>query len=248
MDSEKVISHTPVIDTIPKARKAKRDPTRTREAILEVAGKLIGKDGPEGLSVSQVALLAGVNRGTAYHHFPTREELLSTTKAWVSEKLCREVFGDLSESGQREVKRDPQVVIETLANFAMENPEFCRVWLYDVLGSAQPADDPFWSLFKSHIDGFVDSEFAQPGIDSEVHGVLMLVSVFLWPVWARAHTQSAAGRRKMAKRFSDEVLRLILNGALRKEMFPNLGLLDKTAAVIDKAVPRKTQSAAKSSN
>ncbi len=216
------------VSSAPKARKAKRDPLRTREAILEVAGKLMGKDGPEGLSVSQVALLAGVNRGTAYHHFPTREELLSTTKAWVSEKLCREVFGDVMESGQRETRRDPRVVIETLANFAMENPEFCRVWLYDVLSCSQPASDPFWALFKAHIDSFVESEFAQPGIDNEVHGVLMLVGVFLWPVWARGHAQSAAGRRKMAKRFSNEMLRLILHGALRKEKFPELDLFNNT--------------------
>jgi AcrR family transcriptional regulator len=205
-----------------KEKKAKRDPSRTREAILEVAGKLIGKDGPEGLSVSQVALLAGVNRGTAYHHFPTREELLSSTKAWVSEKICRQVFGELTVSGTRDVNRDPRTVIENLANFAMENPEICRVWLHDVLSSSQPSNDPFWSLYKAHVDGFVDSEFAQPGIDSEVHTVLMLVSVFLWPVWARAQTQTAAGRKKMAKRFSNEVLRLVLHGALRKEMFPEL--------------------------
>jgi AcrR family transcriptional regulator len=210
-----------------KVRKAKRDPSRTREAILEVAGKLMAKDGPEGLSVSQVAQLAGVNRGTAYHHFPTREELLSTTKAWVSEKLCKEVFGDLAENDKQESRRDPRVVIENLANFAMENPEFCRVWLYDVLSSSQPASDPFWNLYKSHIDSFVESEFAQPGIDREVHAMLMLVSVFLWPVWARAHTQTATGRRKMAKRFSNEMLRLTLHGVLRKEQFPELNSLVK---------------------
>lgn len=209
-------------DTSPvKTKKTKRDPLRTREAILEVAGKLVAKDGLEALSVSQVAQLAGVNRGTAYHHFPTREELLSTTKAWVSEKLCREVFGELNEAGQAP-RRDPSDVIESLANFAMENPEFCRVWLYDVLSSSQPAKDPFWNLYRSHIDSFVDSDFAQPGVDGEVHAVLMLVSVFLWPVWARAHSNTAAGRKKMAKRFSDEVLRLILNGALRREKFPDL--------------------------
>ena len=202
----------------PKAKRTRRDPSRTREAILEVAGKLVAKDGPEGLSVSQVAQLAGVNRGTAYHHFPTREELLSTTKAWVSEKLCREVFGDQRASGER---RDPREIIASLAEFAMENPEICRVWLYDVL-SGQPSDDRFWNLYKSHIDTFVESDFAQPGIDSDVHAVLMLVSVFLWPVWARAQSDTAAGRKMMAKRFSDEMLRLILHGALRREMFPDL--------------------------
>lgn len=190
---------------------------------------MLAKDGPEGLSVSQVAQLAGVNRGTAYHHFPTRDKLIAATKEWVSEKLCREVFGGLPGSGD-EPQRGPRDVIEKLANFAMESPEFGRVWLYEVLSSSQPASDPFWNMFKTHIDTFVESEFSQPGVDAEVHAVTMLVGVFLWPVWARAHTQSAAGRRKMAQRFTDEMLRLELYGLLRKDKFPELETLGKKVA------------------
>ena len=79
-----------------KTQRRKRDPKGTRVAILEAAGKLLAKDGPEGLSVSQVAQLAGVNRGTAYQHFPTREQLVEATTAWVSERLRRAVFGDVT--------------------------------------------------------------------------------------------------------------------------------------------------------
>jgi AcrR family transcriptional regulator len=205
-----------------KVRKARRDPEQTRAAILEVAGKLMAKDGQEGLSVSQVAQLAGVNRGTAYHHFPTRSELIEATKASVSDKLRREVFGDALPGSEEYVRRDPREVIESLVNFAMEYPEFGRVWLYEVLSSSQPASDPFWNLYKAHIDAFVASEFSQPGIDAEVHAVSLIVGVFLWPVWARTHTHSAAGRRKMALRFTDEMLRFSLHGTLRKEKFPQL--------------------------
>ncbi|WP_372748516.1 TetR/AcrR family transcriptional regulator [Litorivivens sp.] len=207
-----------------KARKSKRDPQLTREAILEVAGKLLAKDGPEGLSVSQVAQLAGVNRGTAYHHFPTRETLIDETKAWVSRKLMREVFGDVDENGvDAEVQtRRPREVIEKLANFAMENPEFGRVWLYEVLSSNQAASDPFWARYRQSIDDFVESDYAQPDIDAEVHAVILLVGVFLWPVWANAHSSSANSKKKMAQRFTDEMLRLSLHGTLLKEKFPEL--------------------------
>lgn len=205
-----------------KARKSKRDPQLTREAILEVAGKLLAKDGPEGLSVSQVAQLAGVNRGTAYHHFPTRETLIDETKAWVSSKLMREVFGDIDEGNGVDQTHRPREVIEKLANFAMENPEFGRVWLYEVLSSNQAASDPFWARYRESIDNFVESDYAQPDIDAEVHAVILLVGVFLWPVWANAHTNSAAGKKKMAQRFTDEMLRLSLHGTLIKEHFPEL--------------------------
>ena len=205
-----------------KPKTNRRDPERTRAAILEVAGRLLAEDGPEGLSVSQVAQRAGVNRGTAYHHFPTREELLSATKNWVSEKLCKEVFGDLPENGQIVPRHKPREVIEKLATFAMDNPEFGRVWLYEVLSSSQPANDPFWNTYKMHIDQFVESDYALPGIDAEVHAVTLLVGVFLWPVWARAHSHSTAGRKKMALRFTEEMLRLSLHGTLNKDMFPDL--------------------------
>jgi AcrR family transcriptional regulator len=207
-----------------RTEKGTRDPQKTREAIMEVAGKLLARDGPEGLSVSQVAQLAGINRGTAYHHFPTREKLMNETKAWVSNKLRLEVFGDVSEDGPLEPRHKPREVIEKLANFAMENPEFGRVWLYEVLSSSQPAKDPFWNIYKRHIDEFVESEFARQGIDAEVHAVTLIVTVFLWPVWARAHTQSAAGRKRMALRFTDEMLRLSLHGTLNKSKFTALDI------------------------
>jgi AcrR family transcriptional regulator len=210
-----------------KTRSTKRDPERTRAAILEVAGRLLAKDGPEGLSVSQVALRAGVNRGTAYHHFPTREDLLSATKTWVSEKLCLKVFGQLPGAGPiepPEQMHNPRAVIDKLASFAMENPEFGRVWLHEVLSSSQPATDPFWNMYKSRIDAFVESEFAQPGINAEVHAVVLLVGVFLWPVWARAHSQGSKGRKKMARLFTDEMLRLSLHGTLREDKYPDIEL------------------------
>ena len=121
-----------------RAPRRRRDPDRTRTAILEAAGKLLAKDGPEGLSVSQVAQLAGVNRGTAYQHFQSREQLVEATKAWVSERLCEVAFGEFQPSGEERL--DPRLVSEHLIEFLMDNPELGRVWLFDVLSSAQPAN------------------------------------------------------------------------------------------------------------
>jgi len=207
-----------------KTPKSRRDPERTREAILEVAGRLLARDGPEGLSVSQVAQIAGVNRGTAYHHFQTREQLLQATTEWVSERLCIEVFGRTSAEDVESVRLDPRQVTENLNNFAMQNPEFGPVWLMQVLTTRKPTSDPFWNLYKAHIDMFVRSDLAQPNIDVEVHAIVSLVGVFLWPVWARAHSRTAKERRELATRFSNEALRMSLHGSLRKEKFPDLKL------------------------
>lgn len=199
----------------------KRDPDSTRAAILEAAGKLLAKDGPEGLSVSQVAQLAGVNRGTAYQHFPSREELLEATTSWVSERMRRAVFGE--EPPQDDVHRiDPQQVAEQMAEFAMENPELGRVWLFDVLSSNRPASDPFWNQYRSQFEKFAQSDLAQPDIDVDVHTVVLLIGTFLWPVFARTQARTAKERQQMAKRFSNEMLRLSLHGTMRPEKFADL--------------------------
>jgi AcrR family transcriptional regulator len=223
-------------------------------AILEAAGTLLAKDGPEGLSVSQVAQLAKVNRGTAYQHFQTREQLVDATTVWVSEQLCQAVFGKTVPGKSTEGKLTPEEqarladsrggVVEHMAKFAMDNPELGRAWLFHVLSSPQPANDPFWKLYRQLFSEFVDTDAAQPGIDVEVHTVLMLVSSFLWPVWARAHARTAKEREQMAQRYTNEVVRLSMYGTMRPEKYPDIAAHLAKIAPAKKAV-RKAASAAK---
>jgi AcrR family transcriptional regulator len=175
------------------------------------------------VSVAQVAQRAGVNRGTAYQHFQTREQLIEATAAWVSDKLYRSVFGDPAVAREQPVESVSVAgITEQLAEFAMENPEIGRIWLYEVLSSRRPTNDPFWQQYVTNFERFAKTNLAQPGIDAEVVSVLLLAGVFLWPVWARSHARSAKERRQMAKRFTREVLRLCLHGTLRPEKYPDL--------------------------
>src|SRR5580692_5258128 len=114
--------------TATKRPRRKRDPQSTREAILEAARQQLSQDGKEGVSVAQVAQRAGVNRGTAYQHFQTREQLIEATAAWVSEKLYSAVFGDPVVARNQPVETiNIEAVTDHLAEFAMENPEIGRV-------------------------------------------------------------------------------------------------------------------------
>jgi AcrR family transcriptional regulator len=216
-----------------KRRRRKRDPKSTREAILEAAREVLAQDGKQGVSVAQVAQRAGVNRGTAYQHFQTREQLIAATAAWVSDKLYRAVFGEPAIARTQPVESvDVEATTEHLAEFAMENPEIGRVWLFEVLSSHRPSKDPFWQQYASNLERFAKTKLAQPGIDAEVVSVLLLAGAMLWPVWARSHTRSVKERRQMAKRFTREVLRLCLHGTLRPEKYPDLdrALAQRTGA------------------
>lgn len=200
-----------------------RDPEATRELILEAARTRLAKDGPEGLSVSEVAVLAGVNRGTAYQHFETREKLIKATADWVADKMFRAAFGDPESVGQRDVEQvDVLDLTERLAAFAMDNPELCQVWLMQVLSSPDPAEDAFWREYQGSIDRFAKTDLAERHVDSEVLSVIMLAGTFLWPVWARAHANGPEDSQRLSQRFAKECLRLSMYGTLRSERFPDI--------------------------
>ena len=200
-----------------------RDPEATRAAILEAACALLAKDGSEGVSLSAVAHLANVNRGTAYQHFETREKLLEATADWVSDKMFRAVYGDPETIGERRIELvDIADVNERLASFAMENPELCRIWFLQTLSSADPASDRFWQEYAGSIARFAETEFAQPNIDVEVFSVITLAGNFLWPVWARAHSQSDDERRFLAHRFAQEMMRVSMYGSVNPAKYPEI--------------------------
>lgn len=212
--------------TVKGATLRKSSKQATREAILAAARTVLASDGPEGLSLSKVAHLAGVNRGTAYQHFETRDDLIKATVEWVSEHLSTTVFGgiDLDEEGRpREFKeREIYEVISGLVNFAVENPALGRIWLFDVLSSDNPGQDLFFRQFKQTTQQLANSQYSQDSIDVEALSVIVLAGYFLWPEWVRAHSDSEDERQAMAARMRREMLRLFLHGVLRTEEFPQL--------------------------
>ena len=184
---------------------------------------MLAKHGPEALSLSEVAQLAGVNRGTAYQHFATRENLIEVTAQWVSDKLFRAVFGEPETIGERRVDHvDIAELSDRLADFAMDNGELCRVWLLQLLASPDPTSDPFWREYSSSLARFAATDLAQEDVDAEALAVMILSGTFLWPVWARSHARDEGERRKLAGRFSQEVLRLSMYGSVKPEKYPQV--------------------------
>lgn len=209
-------------EMVEQARKRRpRNPEATREVILAAARTILAEEGIEGLSVSAVAHAAGVNRGTAYMHFETREKLIAQTIASVSEILLQSVYGENADIPEEKVAEIDQVTLtESLADFAMANPDLCRVWLLQVMASPNPYDDPFWRKYMTYLRKFSETDLAQPDVDVEVLSVIVLAGTFLWPIWAHAGTLDPSGRKKAASRFSRELMRLSLHGSMVAERFP----------------------------
>ena len=205
------------------SKRRPRDPEGTREAILDAACRLLARSGPDAVSLSAVAHLAEVNRGTAYQHFATRENLIRAAIAWVSDKMFRAVFGDPETVGERRVQEvDVAAMAGRLAAFAMANPEACRVWLLQVLASPDASQDLFWREYCGSLQRFADSELAVPGVDAEALAVMNLAGAFMWPVWAGAHGGEGDRSDEQAGRFAREALRLSLFGSMRQDAYPDL--------------------------
>jgi AcrR family transcriptional regulator len=203
-----------------------RDPAATREVILTAARALLAKDGLEGISVSAVASLAGINRGTAYQHFQTRDDLVLATTKSVSDQLFQAAFGDPETAMRRRVEEvDIMRLTTTLADFAVDNPVLCRIWFLQLLASDEPAQDPFWREYAGSFRRFAQSDMAKAGIDSEVFSLMLLAGNFLWPVWAKSHEKNEDERRALARRFARESVRLSLYGTMREEKFPEIAAL-----------------------
>ncbi|MEU3197277.1 MULTISPECIES: TetR/AcrR family transcriptional regulator [unclassified Streptomyces] len=68
-------------------RVPKQDRSRaTRQRLLEAAVACLAEHGWSGSTVSAVAERAGVSRGAAQHHFPTREDLFTAAVEYVAEE------------------------------------------------------------------------------------------------------------------------------------------------------------------
>jgi AcrR family transcriptional regulator len=190
--------------------------------ILQAAMEVLARDGPESLSVAEVARRAGVNRGTAYQHFPTREDLTHATASWVSERIYKEFYGDFEELSETNEVYPADLATERLSNFAMNNPELSRAWLFDVMSTQGKVTDKFWKRYVHELGEFARSGYGREDMDVEVLAFITLASALLWPIWVGAHAKSTAARDKMQQRFVDEMLRLVLFGSLVPERHPEL--------------------------
>ncbi|MEU8757906.1 TetR/AcrR family transcriptional regulator [Streptomyces sp. NPDC048659] len=80
----------------------KQDRSRaTRQRLLEAAVSCLAEHGWAGSTVAVVAERAGVSRGAAQHHFPTREDLFTAAVEYVAEERSQ-ALRELPATGRQE--------------------------------------------------------------------------------------------------------------------------------------------------
>ncbi|MFQ6141641.1 TetR/AcrR family transcriptional regulator [Streptomyces seoulensis] len=82
-------------------RRPKQDRSRaTRQRLLQAAVACLAEHGWAGSTVSVVAERAGVSRGAAQHHFPTREDLFTAAVEYVAEERSTALRALFPQGGQ----------------------------------------------------------------------------------------------------------------------------------------------------
>ena len=195
----------------PHARPSRRrNPASTREAILAAARALMAERGPEAMTISEVAHRAGINRGTAYQHFRTRDELAAAVQRGFRETLTPMLTGE-RPLGER---------IDCFLEFFVEHPEFARLWIHDLLASSDGAPGESWANFVATLEAFTKSGKTRAGIDPEMLGRILLGAPLVWSLWASRKATAERERRRLAQRFGREIKRLLLFGVMKPEAWP----------------------------
>jgi len=190
----------------PEPRPRRRDFEENRRRILTAARLVLAERGPEALTVSEVAERAGINRSTAYQHFRTRDALAADVMREVAEELT----GKLGETGALWGQ------VDEMSLFFVEHPELARLMVHQLLAES-PLPERAWRGYLSQVRRIAQSRDAQPDIDAEMLGHLLICVGMLWPLLARAQYDDAASVRRATRRMARELRRVLLHGVLRPE-------------------------------
>ena len=98
------------------AREPKQDRSRlTRQRLLEATIESLASEGWGPTTVAAVALRAGVSRGAAQHHFPTREDLITAALEYMFEVRMNQALAETE--GMRPSARRTEIVVDGIVDY-----------------------------------------------------------------------------------------------------------------------------------
>jgi AcrR family transcriptional regulator len=194
------------VESLPR----RRDPKATYEAILDAAEALMAQRGPEGLTVSEVAHRAAVNRTTAYQHFRTREQVIAAVVGRLSAEVKRILESEMS-LGER---------IDHIVALHLARPQIARLWLFQMLSDIPLPQDESWERYLAGMRSLAASERTHEGIDAEMLGCILLGATLVWSLLARRGPKGEHGAAEATERFTREIKRLLAFGVLRPGEWP----------------------------
>jgi len=112
--------------------------------------------------------------------------------------------------------------IDFFAHYFREHPDIARIWMFHLLRDDETVSKPGWDEYVSALERLASSSRSRDGIDAEMLSVIGMTSALVWSLMVRQRTDDVEQARAETDRFSRELKRLFLYGALRPESWPEL--------------------------
>jgi AcrR family transcriptional regulator len=184
------------------SRALRRDGLVTRDRLLATAIELTAEKGEAAVTLANVARRAGVTRGTAYHHFSSRQSLLEEMNANLEQQL-------LKLAGKDHHFRNPYGLALRLA---VENESIIRSRIYRILDQGPLADPRTVNLLARFSELEAEGQL-RPGIDPQSAALISAALDFAGAM-AIAMGSTAEERRMLANRLSDTWHEVLVQGVM----------------------------------
>lgn len=200
---------TPTTDRNSRARR-RRNPSATRAAILSAAQAMMAEHGPGGLTLSDVARRAGVNRGTAYQHFATRDDVVAA--------VLDSTFGTTKAALDADVPAGLEARIDQTVRHLVEHPELVRLAMFRLLSGVPNPREDLWADYRARVRRLVEGPAGRPDADADMLAIILLGASLLWAMRVQAGAEPATA----TTRYLRALKRLMLFGVVRPERHPEL--------------------------
>lgn len=166
-----------------KRKRVRRSPEVRREEILDAAARVLIEKGLSAATMSDVAVEAGVAKGTVYLYFDSKERLLSGLGARYTEELIRRSGGLLEGDDSGSFIERFDEFLEGMIDFHLAERELHHVLFHEGAVSEAEAMRQLRELLKRFIERGVGSgefEVADTGFTADfllqgLHGALVPV-------------------------------------------------------------------------
>jgi len=180
----------------------------TRERLLAAAIELMAEGGEGAVTLAGAAERAGVTRGTAYHHFASRDDLVAQMHASLEQQLLR-----LSDGSR--VFTNPFGLIPKLA---AEDESYLRSRLYRILEHG-PLADPRTATLLERFRSLEGGRRLRRGADADAVAFIA-AAMDMAGLMMISSGDTIEARRRLADRFGRTVYQLFRHGVIDADLDP----------------------------
>jgi AcrR family transcriptional regulator len=172
-------------------RMLRSDGKVTRDRLVDAGIELMAERGQGAVTLVDVAQRAGVSRGTAYHHFATREALLTEVKASIQQELLKLADGSHHF-------RNP---FGLALRLAVEDESIIRTRIHRILEDG-PLSDPRTVNLLNRLEEMAAEGRLRDGVDPR-SAALIAAALDFAGVMALGLGETVDARRELAAKLSD---------------------------------------------